>query len=491
MGREKELVDRGHRLQARSRPRPGWRRLARRSPGCTRRPRRWGPARRRAGATAPPPRRGADRTRRRRRRRARGRAAAGGRGRVPPPTRAGAPACAGRRLRAPEGRRRPPRRRARLPARRCAARRARTPAKRSSTRLGLPSASSTRAASASSPACVACRKPPAGGSTTAWPTAMAAGVRAEMTSPWMDSRARPRRSAKVTRSVFSRGEAGPCPRRSTSSPPCVAVTWISSGLALLAQASARASATAGARSSSGASNGQAGMGTRSCVRAAMKPTAMRLRPSASAMRREWKVDAPPACAMRLDERRERDGEARLPQRRGRLLRLPGRVGGRREVLHGAAAADRRRAGRAAATRSGEAVSTLDEPPAAVLDLGRHGLALERIGHEHGAVGREGDAVALLPEARRWSGAQAWAGSAAKAPRRAPIRNSRLPSPPATGEGVDAVAAPAERADELLHAGADGAMDRRVLHQPLADMRAARLELGLDQRHHGGVRSGER
>ena len=64
-----------------------------------------------------------------------------------------------------------------------------TPAKRSATILALPTAAVTSPPSASSPAIVACRKPPGGGTTSAFPIFTDGVRRSTMTSPCMESRA--------------------------------------------------------------------------------------------------------------------------------------------------------------------------------------------------------------------------------------------------------------------------------------------------------------
>ena len=158
------------------------------------------------------------------------------------------------------------------------------PAKRSAARLPLGSAAMTSPASTSSPAAVACRKPPAAGATSALPMCCKGGRRSTTISPWFESRARSSRSANCVSASRSLSPSGPWPRISTSSPASEAVTWISSGLLAPPIRFASIRATAGARSSPGASTGQASTEIRSWLRAAMKPTTI-----ASPWRRAWKV----------------------------------------------------------------------------------------------------------------------------------------------------------------------------------------------------------
>ena len=72
--------------------------------------------------------------------------------------------------------------------------------------------------------------------------------------------------------VMIAADKGPEPRTSISSPPLVAVTWMSSGFLIGSSASASAQAASIAPSSAGSRIGQRSIGMMSCKPAAAKPT---------------------------------------------------------------------------------------------------------------------------------------------------------------------------------------------------------------------------
>ena len=147
------------------------------------------------------------------------------------------------------------------------------------------------------------------------------------------------------------------------------------------------------------------------------------------------------CAMRIDQiadRRRDPGLAPARRPRGRASRRDMRRSAQccmAQPPHG------RNAGRSARCARALACSTSQQMrrsgwPADRLDL--DGLARQRIRHDRPAQPAVGDAVAAMAEARD---GEAFSHVAA------PIRNSRLPSPPAIGDRDDAGDAPAERRDE--------------------------------------------
>ena len=117
-------------------------------------------------------------------------------------------------------------------------------------------ARATSAASASSPATVACRNEPGGSVTCAAPIAIVGGVRISTSSPWRVSRASRCCSATATGSRSCAAGSGPEPRTSTSRPLLAAVIWISSGLPAGFSDSASAQAASSAPCRAGSRIGQ-------------------------------------------------------------------------------------------------------------------------------------------------------------------------------------------------------------------------------------------
>ena len=150
---------------------------------------------RRAALPVPPPRRAGDRSRARRNARAPVRGAGAGRGRAPPSRRGAGPAFGARPCRGRQASGASPS--TAWTSARSARRSAKgpQPAKRSATRFALWHASTTTLASASSPAWVACRKPPGAGESWALPMRRSGARRSTSTSPWSERRARSCRPA--------------------------------------------------------------------------------------------------------------------------------------------------------------------------------------------------------------------------------------------------------------------------------------------------------
>ena len=92
------------------------------------------------------------------------------------------------------------------------------------------------------------------------PCVTVGAARCAISSPWRVSRASRCVSARRASAAACCGDSGPEPRTSTSSPPSVAVTWMSSGLFSAPSASAIAHAAGIAPSSDGASTGQRSIG---------------------------------------------------------------------------------------------------------------------------------------------------------------------------------------------------------------------------------------
>ncbi len=201
---------------------------------------------------------------------------------------------------------------------------------------------------------------------------------------------------------------------------------MSSGFAVGRSASAMAQAASIAPSSPGAATGQRSIGTivmRKQRGEADFEHVMRAPP-------RMQDDAASAFAMRIDEIVHRRRDPRLRERGDDEVAFPRAVAVPFPVLHGAAAAhaemrtdrDDALAARGLHPQQAPAVGMA----APILDLDR--LARQRIGDVDRAVRRIDDAIAALAEMRN--------GEAFDhdAPRRATMRNSRLPSPPSIGEG---------------------------------------------------------
>ena len=122
------------------------------------------------------------------------------------------------------------------------------------------------------------------------------------------------------------------------------------------------------------------------------------------------------------------------QRLHDLLAFPVEIGGLFQMLDRAAAAGCEvTAGRRNALRRGGEDG--DEVCAVFDSGGRHRLARQRIADEDRSGFGLGDAVAQRAEARDLEGRAHWSLTPAS-------KNSRLPSPPATGDWADAKSAPA-------------------------------------------------
>ena len=105
-------------------------------------------------------------------------------------------------------------------------------------------------------------------------------------------------------------------------------------------------------------------------------------------------------------------------------------------------------------------------------FGLDGLAAQRVRHEQAFAAGKDDAVAAMADMIDDAGVQ---------PRRAPMKNSILPSPPAIEDGNTSISRAAERGGEGRDVVADFLMHRRVADDAALGMLSRRLELRLDQR----------
>ncbi len=283
-------------------------------------------------------------------------------------------------------------------------------------------------------------------------------------SPCRERRARPRSPESFTRAAEARASTGPCPRMSTSRPWSVAVTATSRGLPPPPIGAARARATAGPLCRAGTVIGQWSRGTRAWLRASIRPASARpsIRRTCRVIRRR-----PAPWASRAGS-----GSMGSPACDREAATIP-RFQASSAAGRGAGCGSRRSAcsmGRTARPAPARAARSLRAPPPAVLPADRGELARQGVGHE-GAVG--GDAVAAGPEPLDFDGLGH--GSLA------PIRNSTLPSPPSTGDGIrPRMAAPSF--EKVPHRGADLRVDRGLADDAAAaDPLPSRLELRLDER----------
>ncbi len=107
--------------------------------------------------------------------------------------------------------------------------------------------------------------------------------------------------------------------------------------------------------------------------------------------------APPPGAMSVDEVADLRRHAGMFQSADDEAALPFRIGGRRESLHGTAAADaimRAEGGDAV----GRGLKDFDELAALAFDIGKDRLAFERVGHINRSLFAMGYAFAALAEA---------------------------------------------------------------------------------------------
>ena len=150
------------------------------------------------------------------------------------------------------------------------------PQKRSATRRAPASAAAAPSASARSPASVACRKPPGGGTASASPNATCGGASLDDDLAVVGDPRQVEPLGGGDELAPLAASSGPAPRRSKSSPPSVAVAWMSSGLPTPRRSRGeRAAPRRIAPARPGANSGQASMATMSCARARMKPTLSR------------------------------------------------------------------------------------------------------------------------------------------------------------------------------------------------------------------------
>ena len=204
----------------------------------------------------------------------------------------------------------------------------------------------------------------------------------------------------------------------------------------------------------------------SCVPRRAWNTARR-RPSPWASTRSATGASRPACAQRFDDE----------------LALPGAVGGERPVLHGAAAADAEmRADRSDALGA----RRVDVQEVAAIGMARRrrrprpsrpaGRRARRLGRR-----RVGDAVAAMAERVDRRGAQ---------PRARPDKNSRLPSPPAIGEGTTPTTCQPSAATNAAISSHTAAWTAGSRTMPFLTCAAPGLELRLDQRNEARAGAGE-
>ena len=156
-------------------------------------------------------------------------------------------------------------------------------------------------------------------------------------------------------------------------------------------------------------------------------------------------DAATACAMGRAQRRDVSLQARLGEGVSDQPRFPGRVEVRREMLRRATAAgSEQRAERRDTRRRGRL--DRDEPARVRPETSaRHDFARQRAGDVNGSLGPVRDAVASLAEPFDGEAVDVVIERCSQAPGAlsAAIRNSRLPSPPAMGDGMTPTHAPAE------------------------------------------------
>ena len=194
-----------------------------------------------------------------------------------------------------------------------------------------------------------------------------------------------------------------------------------------------------------------------------------------------KGDAPAPRAMRVDERRDREAQPGVAQRRLDEAALPVGIGRRARASARRSRRNGRNADRWARCDPATASTMSSKARLLALDVGEHGFAGERIGHEDARVAVARDALAAMAEA--FDDKLFTYASIETASRAAQMRNSRLPSPPSIGEAMTSVDAPAERLNvrRATCAQTSRVHASRRARRPSCTPRAAGLELRLDQR----------